>query len=203
MEALAAISFTGNILQFVDVTGRLISSTRQISQQRGNAEHFELESFTREVQELANAVSLDQIQPAGRDGRVDTDPALVAISDSCTAVTSELLAVLDSLRLQEGNRTWESFNKALQTIWKADEIEHLQKRVERIGQTLASYLQRTISRKLNDLAAENRRLEAARTEEITDLKNQLNLGLQDLKSVLGQQEGSWDAPFSVLIGVAE
>ena len=203
MEALAAISFTGNILQFVDVTGRLISSTRQISQQGGNAEHFELESFAREVQELANAVSPEQIPAAGRDGRVDTDPALIAISDSCTAVTNELLAVLDSLRLQEGNRTWESFNKALQTIWKADEIEHLQRRVERIGQTLASYLQRTISRKLNDLAAENRRLEAARTEEITDLKNQLNLGLEDLKSVLGQQEGSWDAPFSVLIGVAE
>ncbi|KAK4148964.1 hypothetical protein C8A00DRAFT_19297 [Chaetomidium leptoderma] len=201
MEALAAIGLTANILQFIEITGQLISSTHQLSSQGATTEYLELESIAQELRTLAEGIGPQQAQDSqGADdglGRLGTD---------CINITNELLSVLGSLKLQGGGKNWESFYQALRSIWKAEEIKALQERVDRIGQALNRHLmvsqQRTISRKLDQLAVENRRLQASRTDDIKDLGAQFGRAFNDLQEEVHQQRDQ-DAPMSVLLGVAE
>lgn len=52
MEALAAVSLAGNILQFIDFTSRLVSKGREIHTQGSLSEHSDLENVTTRLVEF-------------------------------------------------------------------------------------------------------------------------------------------------------
>ncbi|KAL8310944.1 hypothetical protein RB597_001950 [Gaeumannomyces tritici] len=207
MEAVAAFGLAANILQFVEVTGRLISSARELSQQGAKSEYVELEAIAQQLRGLAKGIHPPQ------DGDDDEDPAhthtgggLGKLATSSIEIANELLGALDSLKLRGGKHKWKSFHQALRTVWKAGQIEDLQKRMDKLSKALNSELiasqQRRIFRKLDLLAAHNLRLDAARAKDIQDLRDRLHGAYDDLKKELRRDE-SRRAPMSALLHVAE
>ncbi|KAL8402767.1 hypothetical protein RB596_009217 [Gaeumannomyces avenae] len=224
MEAVAAFGLAANILQFVEVTGRLISSARELSQQGAKSEYVELEAIAQQLRGLAEGIRLsqggdDDEDPAHThtdgddDDDSDDDPAhthtdggLGKLAMSSIKIANELLGALDSLKLRGRKRKWKSFHQALRTVWKAGQIEDLQKRMDKLSRALNSELmasqQRQIFMKLDLLAARNDRLEAARAKDIQDLRDRLHGAYDDLKKELHRDE-SRRAPMSALLHVAE
>ncbi|KAL1842598.1 hypothetical protein VTJ49DRAFT_4778 [Mycothermus thermophilus] len=206
MEPLAAIGLASNILQFVEFTHKLVSTTHRLYQHGSRLEFLELESIAQGLRDRARAVTDGSRRIQSTEGANSEDQPLERLAADCIRITDELLAALDSLRCREPGNKWGSFYQALKTIWKADDIKALQDRVDRIGNALSHHLvitgQRAISEKLNRLTTENHRLEASRADEIRALKAELSSALLDLQQASHQHE-SLEAPMSLLLSVAE
>ncbi|KAJ3542099.1 hypothetical protein NM208_g4032 [Fusarium decemcellulare] len=207
MEALAVASLTGNILQFIEFTSRLISSTRQVSSDGSKTEYLELATIAQELRRLAEAIRRQQ--PTSTDNAENHEQdTLQQISSQCIDITDQLLAVLDSVKIKSGSSKLKSFYQVLKSEWKAAEIVALQRRVERLGRALKDHLmtaeQQHISRKLDELAVANHRLEAERTKDIHDLKDQLRRIFKNLRSNKYTQDDLTDGPPSaIFLRVAE
>lgn len=179
MDPLTALGLASNIVQFVDFTSKLVSSTRElyVSSSGAKGENLELESIAQSIQELAG-----RVRPSNIEQRVilaNQDNSLFDLSDQCIAVSNELLSVLESLKVKGPHRRWESFHQAISSQWKKSTIESLQRRLYGIGNQLHACTlldqQATVISKLHELAAENRRLEANRTQEILELEKSFSI----------------------------
>ncbi|KAF4449242.1 small s, partial [Fusarium albosuccineum] len=202
MEALAVASLTGNILQFLEFTSKLVSSARQVLSDGSKTEYLELATIAQELRRLAKAIR--PRQPTSTDNAENHEQdTLQQISAQCINITDQLLAVLDSVKLKDGSGKLKSFYQVLKSEWKATEIVALQNRVERIGQALKDHLmaaeQQHISRKLDEIAVANHRLEAKRTEDIRDLKDQLVLSMKKHF----KDDPNDEPPSAILLRVAE
>ncbi|KAK7914010.1 hypothetical protein PG985_011713 [Apiospora marii] len=193
MEALAAVSLAGNILQFVDSTKKLLSTTRQISDLGAKEETIELQTLTRDLQSWVKRVTPPDVKE-GANLR-DEEKSIRSLGAQCNELASQLLDVLAKLQVKRdgGLRHVESLYKALLTEWKKDEIATLQTRLDRIGNCiqrhLASYDSRKVSEQLFDLQTEDSRLQARRGNDIMILGMQIRQIFKDLGEKL-ENEGS-------------
>jgi hypothetical protein len=175
MDPLPALGLASNIVQFVDFTCKLISTTRelQLSQFGTKVEYMELQSITRNIQQLAR-------QACPRDSPYSTiksknDETLRELSSQCQEVSEELLSVLESLSVRGmmKHERWESFYQALRSEWNKEYIEDLQLRLDRISHQLSTRVlidqQSDVISKLQQLARDNRHLEVCRARDIDDL----------------------------------
>ena len=185
MEALAALGLAGNIITFVDFTSKLISTahTLYVSTAGVTAENAELEVLTKHIRVLAdNACPLAFVQAQlgshGANPQTPASPdALQDLAKQCRDVADELLLLLASLAVQGRHSTWKSIRSALKTAHHAPKMNAILARLDRISSQMRSHLlirgQKNISDKLDVLEAENRRLGAARTTDIIDLRTQI------------------------------
>ena len=177
MEALAAIALAGNILQFAETTKHLISSTHQLSHLGANQEHIELSTIARELQNLMSRVTpLDP--PAGTELSED-EKSIRALGLECNHVAQELLGILYTLKKKHTKGTlshFDSFYRALLSEWKKEEVDALRNRLDliatNIDRHLAAYDSKKILQRVDELSAENHRLDAHRSREITELGKQ-------------------------------
>jgi hypothetical protein len=77
MEALAAIGLSANILQFVEFTSRLISSTSELSHRGSKAEYLEIETTARQ-RELGERI-VSQQDSDNPNVRSNEDRALIEL----------------------------------------------------------------------------------------------------------------------------
>ena len=113
-------------------------------------------------------------------------------------MADDLIAALQSLKVQGDHWAWKSAYQALRTVWKQDDINSLQRRLDQInGQSdnrMSTQQQSQINRKLHELAAENARLEGNRAKEIDQLKRQFTAAFAIIKRDLheeGERTRAW------------
>lgn len=169
MDPLTALALASNIVQFVDFTSKLISTTHSLyaSTSGAKAEHLELELLANTLRSLAD----DAAPPSQRIKNVSSEEStFIELGDMCRRVSDELLTVLQSLRFKGSHRGWTSFIQALRSEWKQKEISALQARLDRIGDVLNAKILKNLQIKvyleLKDLNKQNTRLQAARAHDI-------------------------------------
>lgn len=206
MEALAAVSLAGNILQFVDMTKSLISSSRQLSSLGASKEHIEINTIARELQSLVSRITQEEL-PEGTELSKEEE-SIRALGKQCNDVAEELLAVLDTLKAKHSDDTYGKFEnlyKALLGEWKKGGVETLQKRLDRIGtniQThLAAYDSKKLFQRLDQLSAKDNSLQGYRKVEIKELRGEFRTSFQDLEKKL-QQNDSRNHVMTALLGAA-
>ncbi|KAH8764057.1 hypothetical protein BGZ57DRAFT_828574 [Hyaloscypha finlandica] len=172
IDPLTAPALASNIVQFVDFTSKLISTTHNLyaSTSGAKAEHLELEAVANTLRSLAD----DATPPSQRIKNVSSEEStFIELGDMCRRVSDELLCVLQSLRVKGSHRGWTSFIQALRSEWKQKEISALQARLDRIGDILNTKILKNLQIKvyleLQELNQENTRLQAARTHDIAFL----------------------------------
>ncbi|RHZ55337.1 hypothetical protein CDV55_100143 [Aspergillus turcosus] len=155
MEALAAISLVGNIVQFVDFSSKLISTAAQLYHSREDAltENINIEAVTNDLVLLNN--KLEASAP------VD-DIQLVRLSESCKNVAYDLLAVLDKVKVKVNPRYIGSIRKAFRSVWSREDIEKLQ-------QQLAMFREELNLHVCVDLRDQIRKLKLEQDERLKDL----------------------------------
>ena len=175
MDALTALGLASNIIQFVEFTSNLISTAHTLytSPSGAKLEYLELGVLATNLKQLAEQATPSE---TNNDGRLsEEDETIRGLSKQCRAVSDELLSVLETLKVKGDHRRWKSFYQALRSVLKKRDIEALQRRLDIIGKQMStqilSHQQGIVKMKLNELMYENRRLGAARTEEISRLRD--------------------------------
>jgi len=188
-----AFGLAGNIIQFVDFTGKLFLTTQRlyVSKSGTKAEHLELESLTQNIKELAERANPHSLSDTWN---ISTqEKTLADLGNQCIEVSNELLSVLESLKVRgkNGNRSWESFNQAIRSEWKKGEIELLQRRLDRISNQLNTRVlldqQSKVFTQLHELARENQRLDAGRTLEIGRLRKDFQAFFKEIQYDLADE----------------
>lgn len=193
MEALAAIALAGNILQFVETTKKIISSSRQIALLGASGEHQELSTIARELQDLALRVTPPEPLEGAELSR--EEKSICVLGEQCTLIAQEFLHALDSLKAKNKDGTlgrFDSFYKALLGVWKQPKIDALLERLDRIRASLQMHLTTYGSRKIlfrvDQLVEGNYRLEAHRTLELDELRKEFQTTFDNIGKKLDSNE---------------
>jgi hypothetical protein len=130
MEALAAIGLAGNIVQFVDFSGRLISESIELyhSYDGALAENVDIETATKHLVVLIKRLKDDAI--------IAGDGALQNLSHLCRNAAIDLLVALDKVKVKNRQQRWSSIRKALRSVWSKEEIRELEQRLVKFKEEL-------------------------------------------------------------------
>jgi hypothetical protein len=123
MEVLAAVGLAGNIVQFIDFSGKLLANSTQLyrSGEYALAENVHFETVTNDLVLLNNKL---------KDGAIVTrEKELERLCLSCNAVADELLTVLNKLKVIGKQQKWESIRKAIRSVRSKEDIEQLERRL--------------------------------------------------------------------------
>jgi len=130
METLAIIGLVGNIVQFVDFSGKLVSKSAELyrSSEGVLTENSDIETAINHLVLLNNKL---------KDAATTTgDSALQSLCKSCSTTADQLLAVLDKVKVKGKQGKWKSIRKALRSVWSREEVEELGRRLERFREEL-------------------------------------------------------------------
>ncbi|KAH8766936.1 hypothetical protein F5882DRAFT_510344 [Hyaloscypha sp. PMI_1271] len=180
MDPLTAVGLAGNIITFIDLSTKVVSRAKQLYESASGAtlENDELESLTKNLKDLADRTRHN-------------------ISQQCIQVADELLETLESVKVKGDGRTLKSAFQAAKTVWKQDNIDAIQRRLDRISKQLMDGMSmeqlEEINRRLREMAVENTRLEANRSKEINQLREDFNSAIVKLKSNVEEEPtpGAW------------
>lgn len=137
MEPLTALSLTSNVIQLVDFSCKLFSKSRSIyaSASGSDAEYNEVELVTKDLRrltkEVQDSLTAASVAPASRH-----EQPLFELSKSCETIAEELLEALSSVQVRGKKTRFKSILKALESIWKREEIEERMKRLSNIRDEL-------------------------------------------------------------------
>jgi len=137
MEALAAISLIGNVVQFVDFSSKLVSGSAQLYRSAEGAleENIDSETVTKHLLQLNNGL---------KDSAASTgDGPLKSLCESCHAVAEQLLQALAKAKVQGKRTKWKIIKKTLRSVWKKEYMAELDRRLAKIREELN--LQITVS----------------------------------------------------------
>jgi hypothetical protein len=134
MEALVALGLVGNIVQFVDFSGKLISMSIQLyhSYDGTSVENVDVETATKHLMVLSEKLK-DGATTAG-------DKALQSLCHSCQNAATDLLAALNKVKVKDRQQRWESVRKALRSVWSEKEIKGLEDRLAKFKEDLSLYI---------------------------------------------------------------
>jgi hypothetical protein len=134
MEALAIIGLVGNIVQFVDFSGKLISKSTELyrSSEGALAENIDTETATNHLI-LLNSKLKNAATATG-------DTALENLCKSCNTAAEKLLDALDKVKVNGKQQKWKSMRKALQSVWSKEEIGELEQRLSKFREELNSHI---------------------------------------------------------------
>ena len=128
-EALAAFGLAANIVQFIDIGSRLVSTIWGIYNQYQDA--------TRDLLELEMAVKrLDSILPTLAQTPEDSgessesERCLRELAQHCCMLATEMLNTLHQVLDPGKARKRDAVRQALRIIWKEDEIKSQQTRLK-------------------------------------------------------------------------
>jgi flagellar motility protein MotE (MotC chaperone) len=139
MDPLTAIGLAGSIVQFVSFSHELVSLGKEIyKSSEGTREHVELDTMIKDLSYIHK--SLLQSWAADPTRRSEQENNIASLVTQCEPIYKELRRVLASLQVQGDHRKWKSFCKALKSVWKEDQINSLEKRLQRLQQQIDSHL---------------------------------------------------------------
>lgn len=135
-DPVAALGLAANIVQFVDFSHKLLSESRALynSATGSSADNTVIEAVATDL-DLLNA-KLTAPSAAGA-----IPESMRSLASQCKDVASELLAVLDKIKVKGPHRKWKSFVQALQSVWRKEEIDELVRRMERLRDEMHFRLQ--------------------------------------------------------------
>lgn len=134
MESLAVIGLIGNVVQFVDFSGKLISRSTELyhSLDGALAENVDIETTTKHLTVLSKKLKDDAITVG--------DGALQKLSLACQKAAIDLLAALDKVKVKNRQQRWESIRKALRSVWSKEEIKELEQRLAKFKEELSLHI---------------------------------------------------------------
>jgi hypothetical protein len=139
MDPLTALSVAGTIVQFVDFSIKLLSTTRKLYRSDvGNLpDHEELEYVTTDLSRLA--ARLQQPPEQEEEWFQPSSPELQEISGKCDEVARELLKRLEAFKIEKNN-AFRSFRVALQASWSKRDLNELVARLSTYRQSIQTHI---------------------------------------------------------------
>lgn len=136
VDPLSAFGLASNIISFIDFGCNLISETREIHRSGVSAQYVDLQVVAQCLSELSGALQAPSTSAKSSPTPIGTN-ALTRVAISCKEVADELLTTLEELKMgKKSHRKWQCFRQALATVWKKDQIEAFQGRLDNLRSQL-------------------------------------------------------------------
>jgi hypothetical protein len=134
MDGLSALSVAASVAQFIEFGCSLVSKTREIYKSAHGAtiSQVEAEIATRRLIELSERLKASLQKKEAPDNVSNPDEALKVICNNCISMSKELLARLEKLKVEEGqkHRKFKSLRQALKSIWSKQAVNNIAQRLE-------------------------------------------------------------------------
>jgi hypothetical protein len=139
LDPFTSISLAGNICNFVDASCKLFRTTLKIHHSTSGLQstHEALEALTVDFQNLCSNLRW----PLHRPPASIEEQRLKTLAEQCESAAIELLTSINKLKAKDPSSRWSSFRSALKTIWKQEEIEEMQRRLDSYRAELVLRLQ--------------------------------------------------------------
>ncbi|KAI0145095.1 hypothetical protein GGR57DRAFT_494749 [Xylariaceae sp. FL1272] len=190
MEALAGLSLACNILQLAEVSMKVWTAGVQLWNAGSTQEHDELDVICQEIKHYLSRIQLPRTPSNLSPSQVQKTELIRTLCRQCDEVARELLGKLEQLKpkLKDGKLSRsDTIYKALLGVWSQSEMDSLHRRLQaiivNIERHLAADSRDRLFERLDQMEFENRRLEAHRTDEMSQLKKVFG----DLFADLGQR----------------
>lgn len=140
LEPFAAISFAGNILQFIEFATKLVKDSKEIYRSANGApqENIDLELITLDLKKLTDP--LEYPHDSSKETLQD-DNGLVELAAACHRTSDELLNMIQALKLPEGTRhlRLKSIRIALRRSLEREQVNELQPRLDSFRNSLNTH----------------------------------------------------------------
>lgn len=125
LEALAAVSLAGNILQFITFSCQLFGTASAVHQSTtGNTLSIEqLNGSTKSLRQCCDKLS-------GQQKVVQNHPSLLELAQNCHAAATRLLTATEALKREHTKSRWSSFKVALATTWDERQIRDMERALD-------------------------------------------------------------------------
>jgi hypothetical protein len=140
MDPLSALSLAGTVIQFVDFSSKLISTTRELQSTCELDVHTQAAVAANDV--LDYSTKLRQPLSLARVSRrlTEDEAALDALCLGCIELADSFLKRLNKLKIPEEDRryTWPSLRVALRSMWKTRELVDIEGKLTRYRREIDS-----------------------------------------------------------------
>lgn len=140
MDPLTAVSLTGNVIQFIDFSAKVVSLGREIYTSSSGSGHVpvELGSIIRDLSKLHN--SFRYTLPSDPNKRSEEENNPIDPTTQCDPIHEELQNVLKELQVRGEYRKWKAFCAAVKSVWKENEINDLGTRLSNLQNQINSHI---------------------------------------------------------------
>jgi hypothetical protein len=152
LEALAAISLAGNIVQFVTFTCQLFSTAASIHHaDAGSTQTFQdVEYVTHELQRCSDKLA-SICTPQNQQAALQQHHSMLELGQKCNRAAGELLSAINKVKAKKPNSKWSSFRSAIATTWGEARIHDMAKTLDAYRHQLIlelALLQRYLSNRI-------------------------------------------------------
>ena len=140
LEALAAVSLAGAVVQFVQFTTSLASKSNEFHKSVDGTikEHIEVreyaEHYSRLSQRLKTATQVSSILLS------DYEAALLAVANRSLSKCQEIMQVLDRLQQSKHKKSFSSLRAALKAVWNEEKVESCFQELRLVREELVVHL---------------------------------------------------------------
>ena len=127
LDPLTAISLASAVVQFVDFSIKLVSAGHELYDKGSLSHHDEIEQISQDLSTLAE--DLGASRPPSAKQPSEDEVALQKLAGSCKELANEMIAVLQTLKVQKTNSGLESVRTALRGMRKKRKIVNIEKRL--------------------------------------------------------------------------
>ncbi|KAI0907600.1 hypothetical protein F4823DRAFT_548322 [Ustulina deusta] len=133
MEPLSALALSGNVLQFVEIAGKLLSEARQVCHAANGITTSNRDAIT--VYEDFRAAAGSLLASPVRSATAD-DLAVTLLADRCQELSDDLVKDLKNLQAKNPGSKREGLRIAWRALRERGELESLEKRLDRYRQQI-------------------------------------------------------------------
>lgn len=138
MDPLSALSVAAAVVQFLDFSGTIVTSTYKIykSTSKKNEGNDTITSITAQLVDLTS--ELERSATVSPVSKVDQE--IIILCQQCKKTADNLLDALKQLNAGSGVTLWDSFKIALRSVWSQGEIDALQGRLDSYRQQISMHI---------------------------------------------------------------
>ena len=141
MDPISALGLAGNLVTFIEFTGKLLREGRELYQSAdgASASHKTLEEVTSDLKSLCASLTASS-SVTSDSGLSFSGRALLPLLESCKGLGHELLTTLEGLKVSGQRKIWKSARQALRCAWKTNEIDSYKQQLDLYRSQLATRL---------------------------------------------------------------
>ncbi len=138
MDPISAFSLACNVIQVVDFSIKVASTCRELYKNGIAAEHQETEIMSEHLTGLRSSLLSSSVFSTSRVSQQtnEDENKLKEIATSCSETAAELVALLQSLRVEGPHKRRQAVTKTAKASWESRKIESIQAKLKQYQEVL-------------------------------------------------------------------
>lgn len=210
MEPFSALAVANSAVQFIDFTCKVLAESYKLrtSTKDQLGEYETVVNVTTQLRDISLDLATHAGNHQGTSNLSQDDKNLQELCQSCHSISVQLLGALDKLKVNCGSSKWDTFRQAFCTVWSREEIEALERKLDKFRQQLVVGILVSLRHMTLDAQTHNEHVRSTTREIQQDNKNLGQLFLKhtsdskrwqsDLLQAIRASHGQESAHVSVL-----